>query len=54
MISGSQLAKMKKKIPYIPYHNIYRVEAVDLSEAVDLWIANYAWKITILVKIVWN
>ena len=26
-INGSQLAKMKKYIPYLPSHNIYRGEA---------------------------
>ena len=32
-LNGSQLAKMKKYIPYMSLHEIYRVEAVGLKSS---------------------
>ena len=46
-LNGSQLAKMKKSIPEMSCHKIYRDEAVGLKSC------KYTWKITIFVKM-WN
>ena len=46
-VNGSQLAKMKKSIPYMLRHKISRVEAVGLKKS------SHTFKITIFMSM-WN